>query len=148
MNCISSLVCFCSDTNNILKKFSCLVCTWLQYLLHKFKRHSKLHLNSHLIKNLLTFATGYLVKFCNFYLQWSLERVFPAFKLTQICCINMSISFCENWKFNYKLASSYLLTYQVWKSILTIWQNMTVSRIKKFQFSSSLENWEKFGSTA
>ena len=51
INCIYSLACFCFDTN-ILNKFSCLVCTWFQYLLYKFKRHGKLHFNSHPIKNL------------------------------------------------------------------------------------------------
>ena len=34
INYIYSLACFCFDTN-ILKKFSCLVCTWFQYLLQK-----------------------------------------------------------------------------------------------------------------
>ena len=33
------------------------------------KRHSKLDLNSHLIMNLLTFTSRYLVQFCNFYPQ-------------------------------------------------------------------------------
>ena len=61
-NGIYSLACFCFDTN-ILSKFLCLVCTWFQSLLYKFKRHGKLHLNSHPIKNLLTFASGYLGKF-------------------------------------------------------------------------------------
>ena len=55
INCIYSLACFCFHTN-ILNKFSCLVCTWFQYLLYKFKRHSKLYQNSHPIKNLFTFA--------------------------------------------------------------------------------------------
>ena len=57
-NCIFSLACFCFDTN-ILRKFSCLVCTWFQYRLCKFKWHDKLHLNSHPIKNLLTFVSGW-----------------------------------------------------------------------------------------
>ena len=65
INCIYSLACFCFDTN-ILNKFSCLVCTWFQYLLYKFKRHSKLYKNSQPVKDLLTFASVYLVKFCNF----------------------------------------------------------------------------------
>ena len=103
MNCIYALAWFCSDTNDILNNFSCSVCTCFHYLLYKFKRHSKLHLNSHPIKNLLTFESGYLVKFYNFYPQWSLETVFPALKLMQICCINMNISFLENWQFNHKL---------------------------------------------
>ena len=65
INCIYSLACFCFHTN-ILNKFSCLVCTWFQYLLYKFKRHSKLYKNSQPVKDLLTFASVYLVKFCNF----------------------------------------------------------------------------------
>ena len=112
IKCIYSLACFCFDTN-ILNMFSCLVCTSLQYLLYKFKRHSKFHLNSHPIKNLLTFASVYPVKFCNFYPHLSLETMFPAVKLTQICCINMDISFLENWQsLNHKLAPPLLLTYQ------------------------------------
>ena len=57
INSIYSLACFCFDTS-MLNKFSCLVCTWFQYLLYKFKRHGKLHLNSHPIKKLSTFASG------------------------------------------------------------------------------------------
>ena len=56
MNCIYSLVCFCSDVSNILHKFSWLVCIWFQYLLYKFRRYNKLHLKCHPIKNWLTFA--------------------------------------------------------------------------------------------
>ena len=112
INYIYSLACFCFDTN-ILNKFLCLICTWFQYLLYKFKRQGKLRLNSHPIKNLLTFASGYLVKFCNLYPHLSLKTIFPALKLTQICCINMNISFLENCQFlNQKLAPPLLLTYQ------------------------------------
>ena len=57
-----------------------------------------------LIKNLLKFASGYLVKRCNFYPHLSLETIFLALKLIQICCINMNTSFLENWQFNHKLA--------------------------------------------
>ena len=113
----------------------------------KLKRHGKLHLISHRIKNLLTFASVYLVKFCNFYPHLSLETISPIIKLTQICCIKMHISFLENWQFlNHKLALPLLLIYEAWKSNLTIWQNMRVSRIQKFQFSNSIVNWQKFGS--
>ena len=109
----------------------------LQYLWHKFKRHSKLHWNSHPIKNLLTFASGYLVKFCSFYPHLRLKTVFPN-QYTQICCINMNISFLENWKIlNHKLVFPLLLTYQAWKSNLAIWKNMKVGGIQKFQFSNS-----------
>ena len=96
MNCIYTLTCFCSDTNDILNKFLCLVCTWFQYLLYKSKRYNRLNLNFHPIQNLLTFASGYLVKFCNFYSQLRLETVFPVLKPTQICCININISFPKN----------------------------------------------------
>ena len=133
------MVCFCSDTNDILNKYSCLLCTWFQYLLYKFKRHSKLHLNFHITKNLL--RSGYLVKFCNFYPQLCLKTAFPALKLRQVFCKNMSISFLENWHFNHKLAPPLLLAYQARKSILTIWQNMKVKGIQKFLFSNSLVNW-------
>ena len=47
MNCIYSLACFCSDTNDILNKLSCFYCTWFQYLLYKFRGHRKLHLDFH-----------------------------------------------------------------------------------------------------
>ena len=113
---------------------------WFQYLFYKFKRHSKLHLSSHSIKNLLTFTSGYLVKFHIFYLHLNLEAVFTALKLTQVCCRNINICFLENWEFNHKLTPPLLLIYQAWKSILTIWQNMKVSRIQKFQFCNSLVN--------
>ena len=76
MNCISSPACFCSDTNDLLNKISCLVFTWFQYLLYKFKRNNKSNLKSHPFKNMLTFASGYP--------QITLETVFSALKLTQI----------------------------------------------------------------
>ena len=115
--------CFWSDTNDIQNIFLCLLCTWwFQYLLHKFKRHSKFHLNSRPIKNLLTIVSGYLAKFSNFYPQSNLETVFTALKLTQIFCVNMNNSFFENWHFNQKFAPPLLITYQAWKSILPIWQ--------------------------
>ena len=125
MNCFYSLACFCSDTNDILNKILCLVCTCFQYLLYKCKKHSKFHLNSHPIKNLLTFASWYLVKCRNFYTQWSLETVFPALKLAQICCINMNISFLENWQFSHNL---------------TKYENKRNSKIPIFQLFSEL--WE------
>ena len=137
---------FCFETN-ILNKFSCLVCTWFQYLLYKFKRHSKLYLNSYPINNLLTLASVYLVKFCNFYPHLTLGTIFPVLKLTQIFCINMNISFLENWQFlNHKLAPSLLLTYQGLQNNLTIWQNMKVE-FKNFNLTTLL-NWQKFGSTS
>ena len=148
MNCIYFLACFCSESDDILNTFSCLLCTSFQYLLYRFKIHTKMHLNSIPIKNLLTFTSVYLVKFRNCYPQLSLEIVSPALNLTQIFRINMNISFLENWKFNHKLLLPLLLTYRTSKSILTIWQNMKVWGIQKFLFSNSLVNWEKFGSTA
>ena len=54
--------------------------------------------------------------------------------------------FLENWQFNHKLTP--LHTYQAWMIAPTIWQNMNVSGTQKYQFSNSLVNWEKFGSTA
>ena len=81
------------------------------------------------------------MKFFNFYPHISLETVFPALKLAQICCINMNISFLENWQFlNHKLAPPLLLIYQAWNSNLTIWQNMKVSRTQKFQLFNSIVN--------
>ena len=59
INCIYSLVYFSSDTN-ILNKFSCLVCTWLQHLLINSK-DSELYWNFHPIKSLLTFAWHFAV---------------------------------------------------------------------------------------
>ena len=41
----------------------------------------------------------------------SLETVFPGLKLTQNCCINMSIALLKNWQFHCKLAPS-LLQYE------------------------------------
>ena len=35
------------------------------------------------------------MKFCNFYPHLSLENVFAALKMTQICCINMNNFFLE-----------------------------------------------------
>ena len=76
---------------DILHMFSCLVCTWFQHLLYKFKRHCKLHLNYHPMKDLLAFASGHLVKFCNFYPQLSLEIVFLALKLTHFISWKLAI---------------------------------------------------------
>ena len=93
---------------------------------------------------MLTFSSEYLVKFCNFYPNLSLETVFPALKLTQICCINIyDIAFPENWQFNHKLAPPFLHTYQAWKTVLTIRQNVKVNGTQKYQFSNSLVNKPK-----
>ena len=89
INCIYSLACFCFDAN-IPNRFSCLVRTQFQYLSYKFKRNGRLYLSSHPINDQLTFASGYLMKFCNFYPHLSLETVFPELKLTEICCIFFS----------------------------------------------------------
>ena len=64
------------------------------------------------MKNFLTVVEGYQGKFGNFYSHLSLETVFPALKLTLISYLNMKISFLENWKFNRRLASPLLNTYQ------------------------------------
>ena len=71
-------------------------------------------------KQHLTFPSGWLVKFYIFYPHLSFETVFPVLKLTQTCCINMYISFLENWQFNHKLAPPLLHTYQAWKTVPTI----------------------------
>ena len=77
INCIYSLASFCFDTN-MLNKFSCLVCTWFQYLLYKFKRHGKLRLNFHPIKNLLTFASGSPRKILRFLPSLKLGNSIPS----------------------------------------------------------------------
>ena len=41
-----SQTCFCSNSNDILNKFSQLLCTWFQYL-YISSKNSELHLNSH-----------------------------------------------------------------------------------------------------
>ena len=99
---------------------------------------------------MLTFASEYLVKFCIFNPHHSsLETVFPALKVTQICCINihetLNISYLENWQFKHKLAPPLL---HAWKIVLTIRENTKVSETQKYQFSNSLVNWKKFGSIA
>ena len=149
INCIYFLPCFCFDTN-ILNMFVFMFGMYLvQYLLWKSKDTVNciwtpipLRICKHLLQD-------NLVKFCNFYPHLNLETVFPALKLTQIYCMDMNISFLENWQFlNHKLAPSLLLTYQAWKSNLTTWQNMKVSGIWKFPFSNSIVNWQKFGNAA
>ena len=47
-------------------------------------------------------------EFCNFQSHLSLEKVFPALKLTQSCCINMNICLLENCKFHHKLLPALL----------------------------------------
>ena len=97
MNCIYFLPCFCSDSFDILNKFSCLVYTWFQYLYINSK--DRLNYIETPIKNLLSLASEYLAKFYNFYHHLSLKTVFPVLKLAQICCINI----CEHF-FSWKLA--------------------------------------------
>ena len=54
------------------------------------------------------------MKFCKFDSHLSLETLLSALKLTKtFFCINLNISFHENWKFNHKLAPPFLQTYQV-----------------------------------
>ena len=147
MSTIYSLPCFFSDYNYIMKTFSCLICTWFEYL------------NTNSIDTINCIQTPMkmffyhlhqdnLVKVCIFYPHLSLETVFLPLKLTQIFCINMNIYFLENWQFNHKSVPHLLHTYQAWKTVLKIWQNLKVCGIQKFKFSNSLVNWEKFGSTA
>ena len=109
--------------------------------IYKFKRHSKLHLA--FIKNLLTFSSRYHGKFCNFYPHLNFVVVLPALRLTQILCINIKNSFLENWQFNHKLALPLLCTYQAWKTILTIWQNMKVTGNQKTLIFQLFRNLRK-----
>ena len=83
MSSIYFLPCFCSDSNDLLNKFSCLLFTWLQYLYINSK--DTVTCIKTLVKNLLSFASGHLVKLCVFYPLLSLEAVFLPLKLTQIC---------------------------------------------------------------
>ena len=81
--------------------------------IYKFKRQRKLQLNFH--QKFVNIRIRNLVKFWKFSLHLSLETVLPALKVT-ICCINMRVSFLENWQFNHKLAFLILHPYQAWKS--------------------------------
>ena len=81
--------------------------------IYKFKRQRKLQLNSH--RKFVNIHMRNLVKLWKFSLHLSLETVLPALKLT-IYCINMRVSFLENWQFNHKLAFLVLRTYQAWRS--------------------------------
>ena len=120
-----------------------MLCNWSQYLdINSKDTENPISTPN---KNFLTFAWGYLVKYCNFYPRLSLETVFPALKLTQICYINMNISFLKNWKFNHKLSPPLLHTPPL--SSTPSLKDSKVSRKQKLQFSNSLVNWEKFGST-
>ena len=95
MNCIYSLPCYCSDSNDILNKFSFLLRTWFQnpYINPK---DSKLHFK-------IVFLNIYIritCEFLHFYSHLGLETIFAALKLTQICWININIFFCNlitNW---------------------------------------------------
>ena len=138
MNVIYSLTCFYSDSNDILNKFS-----YFQYLYI----NSKDTVNSHWeFVNIWIKITSEILQFLP---SFNLGNSIPALKLTQICCIKfMNVSFLENWQFNHKLAPPFLHTYQTQKIVLIIRQNIKVSKIQKYQFSNSLVNWEKFGSTA
>ena len=90
MNCIYSLPCFPSDSNNILNKFSCLLSTWFQYLYINSK-NSKFHLNA--LKESVNICIRVLSEILQFFTHLSLETVFQALTLTQICCVNMNIFF-------------------------------------------------------
>ena len=84
-------------------------------------------------------------KFCNFYPHVTLEIVFPALKLAKICCINMDISFSENWQFNLKLAHlSYSRTMPEWLSSQSYkYKSKGNSKIPIFELFSKLrEIWE------
>ena len=69
--------------------------------------------------------------FCNFWSHLSLERVFPALKLTQNCSKIIKIALLENWQFHYKLAPSLLHM----PERLTIYhETKSDSKIPIFQF--------------
>ena len=80
--------------------------------------------------------------FANLKTHFRLETVFPAFKLTQSCCINMKISLLDKWQFCYKLAPPPLHM----PESLIIWQNMKIWTIREFQIFNFSVNWEKFES--
>ena len=137
MNCIYSLPCFCSDFNDIVSKFLCLVWTWFKYLYINSK--GTVNCIQTPIKNLLTFTSEYLVKYCNFYIYLiSLEKVSPAFKLTENLLHKGLWTFLFLKKGN--LITNQLLSYTYQKIVLTIWQNMKISKTQKYQFSNSLVN--------
>ena len=46
----------------------------------------------------------------------------------------MNISFLEQWQFNQKLPAPPLRTYQAWKIVDTIRQNMKVTELKNINF--------------
>ena len=96
--------------------------------IYKFNWHSKLHSNSH-EEFFYHLYQDNLVKVCFFYPHLSLETVFLPLKLTQIFCINMNIYFLENWQFNHKSVPHLLHTYQAWKTVLKIRQNLKVCGI-------------------
>ena len=145
MKCIFYPPCLCVDSIDILNIFSCLVCNWLQHL-HIDSKDTENWIKSS-IRNLLISNSGYLVKFFSFFPHLCLETVFPL-KLTQIYYKNMNIFFLENWQFNNRLTLCLLHTHLAWNAILTIWQNMKISRIQKFQIFNSLMNQDKFESTS
>ena len=133
MNCIFSLPCFCSDSNYILNKFSCLVYAWFQYL----HMNSKDKLNciwtplKGLLKLPLTLASEYLVQFCNFCPHLSSSIVFSVLKLAQIFCINIFEHFFS-WKLTF---SNSLVNWEKFGSTAK-------ANIQKSQYSINFINWK------
>ena len=87
MNCVYSTPCFCSDSNDVLNNFPCVVCVWFQYLY--INSEDKVNCIKTPIKNLLKCVSGYLV---SFYSYLGLKTVFSVLKLTQICYKNLKVS--------------------------------------------------------
>ena len=56
--------------------------------------------------------------------------------------------FLKTGKSNPKLTPELIHTQQAWKTVLIIRQIMKVSKPQKYELSSSLVNWKKFGSIA
>ena len=86
-------------------------------------------------------------KFCNCSPLLSLERTFPALKLTENCYLNMNIYFLEKCQFNHKLCPSLLYKHSVPERLSSQSNKMKSLELQKSQFFNSLLNWEKSGSS-
>ena len=135
---------FFQDLSQNLKK-SALIKYWENIIAHKekFERSEAVRNKCGLLKKSCWSGGTAREKVCSFYCHLSLNTLFQAFTLTQNYCINVNISFLEYWQFNHKFALSILHTYYVYKTVLTISQNIKVRGIEKSQFSYSLLNWKK-----
>ena len=136
--------CCCSNSNDILNKFLCLVCTWFQYLYLNSK--DTINVIWTPIKKLLTFFIRIPNEIFTIFAKFMLGNSIHCTQLTQICCININIYFLEKWQFNHNLAPPFLHTYQAWKTVLTIltkYESKWNSTISIFQLFSELgEIWK------